>query len=72
MLYDTVLFYQGPIVASLINQFGCRSVVIGGGLVTAIMYMLTIFVTNVWIMLITYGIIGGIIVFCNFSHKIYK
>lgn len=63
MLYFYFFVYfafQGPIVAGLANKFGCRAVVMGGGLVTAIMYFLTVLAPKVWIMLITYGVIGGI------------
>lgn len=47
-------------MAGLANQFGCRAVVMGGGVVTAAMYMLTVFAPSVYVMLITYGFIGGI------------
>ena len=56
----------GPIVAGLANQFGCRAVVMGGGIVTAAMYMLTVFGPNVWSMLITYGFIGGLSTGCTY------
>jgi len=60
------LFCSGPIVAGLANQFGCRAVVMGGGIVTAAMYMLTVFGPNVWSMLITYGFIGGLSTGCTY------
>lgn len=60
------LFCSGPIVAGLANQFGCRAVVMGGGVVTAAMYMLTVFGPNVWAMLITYGFIGGLSTGCTY------
>lgn len=50
---------KGPLVAGFANKFGCRAVVMVGGFVTALMYILTVFSPKVWIMLITYGVIGG-------------
>lgn len=57
---------KGPIVAALVNQLGCRAVVMGGGLITASMYMVSIFVPNVYFMLGTYGVIGGISTGCTY------
>ena len=56
----------GPIVAGLANQFGCRVVVMIGALVTTLMYVLTIFAPSIYVMMVTYGIIGGISTGCTY------
>ena len=60
------LFCSGPIVAGLANQFGCRSVVMGGAVVTAAMYMGTVFAPSVYVMMATYGVVGGISTGCTY------
>ncbi len=54
----------GPIVSGLVKQFGCRSVVIGGAAVTALMYFLTSISNSIYLMMMTYGVIGGISTGC--------
>ncbi len=56
------LFCSGPIVAGLANQFGCRAVVMGGAVVTSVMYIITAFSPNIYVMMATYGVIGGIFI----------
>lgn len=60
------LFCSGPIVAGLANQFGCRAVVMGGAVVTAAMYMGTVFAPSVYVMMATYGVVGGISTGCTY------
>ena len=61
----SVLFFRtGPIVSGLVNQFGCRSVVIGGAAITALMYFLTTMTISIYVMMLTYGVIGGISTGC--------
>jgi len=60
------LLTKGPIVSGLTNAFGCRAVVMGGGLVTAIVYMLTLYAPSLDIMMITYGFLGGISTGCTY------
>jgi predicted MFS family arabinose efflux permease len=58
------LFFSGPVVSGFVNQFGVRSCVIGGGAITALMYMLTALTSSIYVMMMTYGIIGGISTGC--------
>ena len=60
------LFFSGPIVAGLANSFGCRTVVIGGALVTSAMYMGTVFSESIYIMMCLFGVIGGISTGCTY------
>ena len=60
------LFCSGPIVAGLCNQFGCRAVVMGGAVVTAVMYMITAFTSSIYVMMATYGVIGGVSSGCTY------
>ena len=60
------LFCSGPIVAGLANQFGCRTVVMGGAVVTSLMYFLTVFAPNIYIIMVTYGIVGGLSTGCTY------
>lgn len=53
-------------MAGLANQFGCRTVVMGGGIVTSLMYISTVFSPSIYIIMITYGIIGGISTGCTY------
>lgn len=60
------LFCSGPIVAGLANSFGCRAVVMGGAVVTAAMYMATVYAPNIYVMMITYGVVGGVSTGCTY------
>ena len=53
------LFCSGPIVAGLTATFGCRAVIITGGFVTAISYMMCIYSPSIKIIWLLYGFIGG-------------
>lgn len=64
------LFCSGPIVAGLANQFGCRVVVMGGALVTASCYMLTVFSPNIYLMMVFFGIIGGVATGCTYISSL--
>jgi len=60
------LFCSGPIVAGLANQFGCRTVVMGGAIVTSLMYFLTVFSPTIYVCIVFYGIIGGLSTGCTY------
>ena len=60
------LFCSGPIVAGLTNTFGCRKVIMGGAIVTSIIYFLCCFSSTVYPIMIMYGVFGG-----NISFYIY-
>ena len=46
-------------MAGLTNQFGCRAVVMGGAIFTSLMYILTAFLPNIYLQMITFGVLGG-------------
>lgn len=60
------LFCSGPIVAGLANQFGCRVVVMGGAIITSIMYVITAFAPSVYLQMFTFGVVGGISTGCTY------
>jgi len=55
-------FYSlsGPIVAGLTHKFGCRVTLITGAALTCILYSLCIVSPSIYIMLILYGVLGGL------------
>lgn len=59
-----LLFFSGPLVSGLVNQFGVRIVVVGGGAITAFMYICTALTSSIYVMMITYGVVGGISTGC--------
>ena len=64
------LFCSGPIVAGLANQFGCRVVVVGGAIVTSIMYAVTAFAPSVYVQMVSFGVIGGISTGCTYLSSL--
>jgi len=65
-LFTGFLFCSGPICSSLAINFGCRTVVMGGAIVNAMMYILTVYAPSLYVMYITYGIMGGIATGCAY------
>lgn len=49
----------GPVVAALVNKYGCRKVGIAGSLFSAIAFILSTFSPNIIVFQLTYGIMGG-------------
>ena len=60
------IYPKGPVVAGLTNQFGCRVVVVVGAIVTSLMYVLTAFAPNIYVQMITFGVIGGLSTGCTY------
>ncbi|XP_070534766.1 monocarboxylate transporter 12-like [Ptychodera flava] len=54
-----ITFLIGPLVSTLVNKFGVRPVVIGGGLLSSGGIILSTFASRVEILYITYGLITG-------------
>ncbi|CAG5134290.1 unnamed protein product [Candidula unifasciata] len=52
--------FIGPVVSALTNRFGCRRVIIAGSLVAAFAFIVSSWSTNVTMLIMTYGVIGGI------------
>lgn len=50
----------GPIASILVNKYGCRLVTMVGAVITSTGFILSIFSPNVEIMIVTYGLMGGI------------
>ncbi|XP_028165841.1 monocarboxylate transporter 12 isoform X3 [Ostrinia furnacalis] len=59
-LLSGVYLAAGPIVSALCNKFGCRAVCVAGSLVAATAFVLSTFSKSVTVMMITYGLLGGI------------
>ena len=49
----------GPIVSGLSNQFGVRTVVMGGAIITSLCYVGCAFAPSIYYMMALYGVIGG-------------
>ncbi|CAB3374926.1 Hypothetical predicted protein [Cloeon dipterum] len=50
----------GPIVSALANRFGCRAVCIAGSVLSCAAFALSTLSPNVPVLMLTYGIMGGI------------
>ncbi|CAF4291742.1 unnamed protein product [Rotaria socialis] len=55
-----VYLLVGPIVSGLANRYGCRLIIIIGSIGAASCMALSTMSSNVWIMMIVYGVFGGI------------
>lgn len=51
---------QGPVVSALANKFGCRAVCIAGAVLASAAFVLSTFSTSINMLMITYGVMGGI------------
>lgn len=49
----------GPIVSGLTNKYGARIVVILGSIIAGLAFLLSIMSPNIYVMILLYGIIGG-------------
>ncbi|CAB3227059.1 unnamed protein product [Arctia plantaginis] len=59
-LLSGVYLAAGPVVSALCNKFGCRAVCVAGSIIAAIAFVLSTFSKSVTMMMITYGLIGGL------------
>jgi MFS family permease len=50
----------GPVVSALANKFGCRAVCIAGSFLASAAFVLSTFSPNVNVLMMTYGVMGGI------------
>lgn len=57
--YDSVLIFLAPVAGSLVNKFSCRSVSIAGSLIGFLGFTLSTLSTNIKVLSLTYGVIGG-------------
>ncbi|XP_052740866.1 monocarboxylate transporter 13 isoform X1 [Bicyclus anynana] len=58
-LLSGVYLAAGPVVSALCNKYGCRAVCVAGSLIAATAFVLSTFSKSVTMMMITYGLIGG-------------
>ncbi|CAG9562438.1 unnamed protein product [Danaus chrysippus] len=58
-LLSGVYLAAGPVVSALCNKYGCRAVCVAGSLVASAAFVLSTFSKSVTMMMITYGLIGG-------------
>lgn len=59
-LLSGVYLSAGPIVSALTNKYGCRNVCIAGSCIGAIAFVLSIFSSSINMLILTYGVLGGI------------
>ncbi|CAH2046945.1 unnamed protein product, partial [Iphiclides podalirius] len=59
-LLSGVYLAAGPVVSALCNKYGCRAVCVAGSLVATAAFALSTLSKSVTMMMITYGVIGGI------------
>ncbi|XP_041979789.1 monocarboxylate transporter 3 isoform X2 [Aricia agestis] len=59
-LLSGVYLAAGPVVSALCNKYGCRAVCIAGSLVATTGFVLSTLSKSVTMMMVTYGLIGGI------------
>ena len=55
-----VYLMSGPLVGGLVNKFGCRPVCIAGSIVACLGLVLSTLAPNVPVLMLTYGVIGGL------------
>ncbi|XP_045485559.1 monocarboxylate transporter 4 isoform X1 [Pieris rapae] len=59
-LLSGVYLAAGPVVSALCNKYGCRAVCVAGSFVATIAFVLSTFSQSVTMMMLTYGVLGGI------------
>ncbi|XP_033229392.1 monocarboxylate transporter 14 isoform X2 [Belonocnema kinseyi] len=59
-LLSGVYLSAGPIVSALTNKYGCRNVCIAGSFIGAAAFVLSTFSGSVNMLILTYGVMGGI------------
>lgn len=50
----------GPVVSALTDKYGCRAVCMTGSVIGCLSFVLCIFSPSVYVMMLTYGILGGL------------
>ncbi|RZF40010.1 hypothetical protein LSTR_LSTR002413 [Laodelphax striatellus] len=59
-LLSGMYLFAGPVVSALTNKYGCRATCIAGSIIGCVGFVLSIFSPTIEVLMITYGIIGGI------------
>lgn len=52
--------FMGPVVSIFLEKFSCRQITIFGALLSSCAFIVSIFSPNVEVLIITYGVVGGI------------
>ena len=60
IIYGTLQIPSGPIVSALTNKFGCRATCIAGSVIGMAAFAISTLSESVVMLMVTYGIIGGI------------
>lgn len=55
-----VYLMMGPIASAFTNAYGCRAVIIAGSLIAAAAYLISMWTSHIYVLIIVYGLIGGI------------
>ena len=63
--YSTIRLLSGPVAGMLTDRFEHRPVIICGALLASTGALLSAFATELWMLYITYGVMGGKIVPLN-------
>lgn len=58
-LFVSVPLLTGPIMSALVDRYGCRSMTIVGGIISAIGFILSSFGKSIVFMYLTFGVIAG-------------
>lgn len=58
-LYTGFFLLCGPLVSGVLDQFGFRFAIMGGAFLTSIMFFVSIWAPNIYVMYGTIGVIGG-------------
>ena len=51
--------FLSPLQANLVERFGARTLISAGALMSGASWILSAYATNVWMLYLTYGVIGG-------------
>uniref|UniRef100_S4RGS9 Solute carrier family 16 member 3b n=1 Tax=Petromyzon marinus TaxID=7757 RepID=S4RGS9_PETMA len=65
-----MLYGSGPLCSILVNRFGCRPVMLGGGLLASFGMILASFCTNIIMLYLTAGVITGMGLALNFQPSL--
>ena len=57
-------------MSSLTNQFGIRPVMMIGAVVLSLMHVLSAFAPSIYVIMVTYGVVGGISAGCTYISSL--
>jgi MFS family permease len=65
------LFLSGPTVAGFSNKFSIRAVIMVGGVLTSALYVLCTFSPNIYVMMVSFGFLGGVAMGCTYLPSVW-